>query len=288
MVHGGAAYPHAVVVDQDLLDHVESPSGLAPFHNPVAAELVRATCRVLPDTEAVACFDTTYFQDLPESAATYAVPRAWAERWPVRRFGAHGLSHAYAARCAARLVGAPLADLRVLTCHLGSGSSLAAVRAGRPVDTTMGMTPPEGLVMSTRSGTVDPGMLLWLMSGPGAGRRRPAAPVRAAGPVRDRRPARGHGSTGVTAGGGARLRRLPPPAASGGRRDGRRGAGRQKAVDGLAHLGLAIDPERNQRFTGDGDVSLEGASARTVVLRSNEDLEIAAQVERLLEGTHPL
>ena len=110
---------------------------------------------------AVACFDTAFHADLPAAARTYALPREWRERHGLRRFGFHGLSHAYASRRAAELLGRQ--DLRLVVAHLGSGASLAAVRGGRSVDTTMGFTPLEGLVMATRSGTVDPGLLLWLV-----------------------------------------------------------------------------------------------------------------------------
>ena len=110
----------------------------------------------------VACFDTAFHARIPAAAATYAVPREWTERWGVRRFGFHGLSHAYASRRAAELRRRRrCAELRIVTCHLGAGASLAAVRDGRSVDTTMGFTPLEGLVMATRSGDVDPGLLLW-------------------------------------------------------------------------------------------------------------------------------
>ena len=112
---------------------------------------------------SVACFDTAFHGDMPAAAATYAVPAAWRERWPLRRFGFHGLSHAYAAARTASLLERPLESLRVVTCHLGAGASLCAVSGGRSVDTTMGFTPLEGLVMATRSGTVDPGMVLWLL-----------------------------------------------------------------------------------------------------------------------------
>lgn len=309
VVHGGADYPRAVAVDQALLDYLESPTGLAPLHNPVAAELVRATSRVLPDLDAVACFDTTYFQDLLEAAATYAVPRAWIEQWGLRRFGAHGLSHAYAARRAAHLVGSPLADLRVLTCHLGSGSSVAAVRHGRPVDTTMGLTPLEGLVMSTRSGTVDPGMLLWLARHAGLGLDQIDDALQhesglrglcGTGDLREVMAARSSHPEAALAYDvyAHRLRReiaamaaatqgVDVLAFTGG--IGEHAADlRRDTVDGLAHLGLTIDPERNQGFSGDGDVSLGGSAAQTIVLRSGEDLEIASQAQLLLEGTYSL
>ena len=116
-----------------------------------------------PDVPHVACFDTAFHAGIPDEAALYALPRDWTERFGLRRFGFHGISHAWASRRAAEMLGREQAGLRLVTCHLGAGASLAAVRDGGSVDTTMGFTPNEGLVMATRSGSVDPGMLLWLI-----------------------------------------------------------------------------------------------------------------------------
>src|SRR5262249_12227829 len=118
---------------------------------------------VVPDLPAVAAFDTAFHATMPDRAATYALPREWNQRYGLRRYGFHGLSHAHAVRRAAELVGRPLAELRLVSCHLGAGASLCAVRDGRSVDTTMGFTPLAGLVMQTRVGSVDPGLLLWLL-----------------------------------------------------------------------------------------------------------------------------
>jgi acetate kinase len=117
---------------------------------------------VLPGVPAVACFDTAFHATMPPAATTYALPRRWRERFQLRRYGFHGLSHAYASRRAREML-APRSSARLVTCHLGAGASLAAVRDGASVDTTMGFTPLEGLVMATRCGSVDPGMLLWLL-----------------------------------------------------------------------------------------------------------------------------
>ena len=150
---------------------------LAPLHQPVALDAIEAVRRAAPDVPAVACFDTAFHADLPTAARTYALPREWRERHGLRRYGFHGLSYAYACRRAAELLGRD--DLRLVVAHLGSGASLAAVRAGRSMDTTMGFTPLEGLVMATRAGTVDPGLVLWLVEHGradrigGARRRRP-------------------------------------------------------------------------------------------------------------------
>jgi acetate kinase len=133
---------------------------LAPLHNPPALALVDLVRSLRPGLPAVACFDTAFFARLPPEAATYALPEAWRQGLGIRRYGFHGLSHAYAVRRAAELV--PGAE-RLVTCHLGSGASLAAVARGRPVDTTMGFTPLEGLVMATRAGSVDPGALVFVL-----------------------------------------------------------------------------------------------------------------------------
>ena len=131
------------------------------MHNPPAVAAMRAL-EPAPGLPTVACFDTAFHASLPAAASTYALPASWRERWPLHRFGFHGLSHAYAARRAAELLQHPPSELRLVTAHLGAGASLAAVKDGRSVDTTMGFTPLEGLVMATRSGSVDPGLLLWL------------------------------------------------------------------------------------------------------------------------------
>jgi acetate kinase len=163
VVHGGPRHTGPARVDPALIAYLGSISHLAPLHNPRALAGIEATERLLPDVPAVACFDTTFHATLPPAARTYAVPAEWNVRYGLRRYGFHGLSHAYAVRRAAELVGRPLEDLRIVSCHLGAGASLAAVREGRSVDTTMGFTPLAGLVMNTRPGTLDPGLLLWLL-----------------------------------------------------------------------------------------------------------------------------
>jgi acetate kinase len=162
VVHG-AEMTAPVVVDDAVRARIEGLTSLAPLHQPRALAGIDATRRAFGDVSSVACFDTAFHGDMPAAAATYAVPAAWRERWPLRRYGFHGLSHAYAAARTASLLARPLESLRVVTCHLGAGASLCAVSGGRSVDTTMGFTPLEGLVMATRSGTVDPGLVLWLL-----------------------------------------------------------------------------------------------------------------------------
>jgi acetate kinase len=166
VVHGGTRTESAVV-DEALLADIDALSSLAPLHNPRAVAGIEAVGRVLAGVAQVACFDTAFHARMPAAAATYAVPAAWRDRHGVRRYGFHGLSHAYAARRAAQIVNRPLEELRIVTCHLGGGASLAAIAGGRSIDTTMGFTPLEGLVMATRSGSVDPGLVLWLIGSAG-------------------------------------------------------------------------------------------------------------------------
>jgi len=162
VVHGGALFTEPVRLDDRVDEILTRLADLAPLHNPPAIAGIRALHSMLPGIPQVACFDTSFHADLPLKAATYALPRQWREDWGLRRYGFHGLSHAWASRRSAELLERPLGRLRLVTAHLGAGASLAAVSGGRSVDTTMGFTPLEGLVMARRSGSVDPGIVLWV------------------------------------------------------------------------------------------------------------------------------
>ena len=161
IVHGGERFRDAVLINSEVEGALRELAELAPLHQPKSLAALDEVSTALPDLPAVACFDTAFHATLPEAAATYALPASWRERFGLRRYGFHGLSHAYAARRSGELLGR--APRRLVVCHLGAGASLAAISDGRSVDTTMGFTPLEGLVMATRSGSVDPGMLLWLL-----------------------------------------------------------------------------------------------------------------------------
>ena len=162
IVHGGTEFTGPELIDARIIEQLRALTDLAPLHQPKSLAGLEAVTAVLPDVPAVACFDTAFHSTIPPAAATYAVPAEWRERYGVRRYGFHGLSHAYASRRAMELTNLPITGGRVVTCHLGAGASLCAVRDGRSVDTTMGFTPLEGLVMATRSGSIDPGLVLWL------------------------------------------------------------------------------------------------------------------------------
>ena len=290
VVHGGSEFTAPVRLDDGVMARIEALTPLAPLHQPRALAAVRAVGTPAP---AVACFDTAFHATIPPAAATYALPGEWRRRWDLRRFGFHGLSHAYAARRA----GAG----RVVSCHLGAGASLCAVLDGRSVDTTMGFTPLEGLVMATRSGSVDPGLVLWLSTQAGMdpadihdGLERSSGLAGLTGGSGDMRDV----VAGLQAGDPAaelafsvyvhRLRReIGAMTAALGGLDTlvfTGGVGehqppvRASVAEGLGFLDVAIDGSRNAATTGDGDVSAPGAPVRTLVVTAREDLEIASQV----------
>ena len=163
LVHGGDAVPRPTVIDERLRTQMDKLTGLAPLHVPPALDIVDRLRRRLPDVPQVACPDTAFHAELPAAAATYPLPSDWRSRWGLRRYGFHGLSYAWATRRTARLLHREVGDLHLVIAHLGGGASVCAVRGGRSVDTSMGFTPLDGVPMSTRSGAVDPGMLLWLL-----------------------------------------------------------------------------------------------------------------------------
>ncbi|MFL6087078.1 MAG: acetate kinase, partial [Mycobacterium sp.] len=162
VVHGGPDLYRPTLVDDELVAKLEELAPLAPLHNPPAVLGIRVARKTLPGVPHVAVFDTAFFHDLPPEAATYAIDREIAERWHIRRYGFHGTSHQYVSEQVAAFLDVPLARLSQIVLHLGNGASASAIVGGRPVDTSMGLTPMEGLVMGTRSGDIDPGVLTYL------------------------------------------------------------------------------------------------------------------------------
>ncbi|KAA8970032.1 acetate kinase [Mycobacterium sp.] len=162
IVHGGMTFYRPTVVDDAVIAKLAELGPLAPLHNPPAIRGVELARTMLPGVPHVAVFDTAFFHDLPAAAATYAIDRELAERWRIRRYGFHGTSHRYVSEQAAAFLGRPLTELNQVVLHLGNGASASAIAAGRPVDTSMGLTPLEGLVMGTRSGDIDPGIIGYL------------------------------------------------------------------------------------------------------------------------------
>jgi acetate kinase len=292
VVHGGERFRVPALIDDAVVAALRDLVDLAPLHQPAALAGIEAVGRVLPGIPAVACFDTAFHADLPSAAATYALPREWRERFGLRRFGFHGLSHAYAAR--------RVAAARVVTCHLGAGASLAAVRDGRCVDTTMGFTPMEGLVMATRAGSVDPGVLLWLLrhgvdaDGLERGLDREGGLSGLAGDpdmravlARDDGDARlavdvyVHRLRGSIAAMAAAMDGLDGLVFTGGVGE-HAPAVRERAAAGLGFLGVALDAEANAKASGDAEIGAAGAAVRTLVITAREDLEVARQVRMTL------
>ena len=302
IVHGGERFREPVLIDDGVVAALRELSTLAPLHQPKSLGALEAVSRELPSVPAVACFDTAFHATLPAAAATYALPAEWRARWSLRRYGFHGLSHAYAARRAAELLRPE--DLRVVTCHLGAGASLAAVRDGRSVDTTMGFTPLEGLVMATRSGSVDPGLVLWLLEHEQmdeaelanalehssglrglAGtpdmrevlRRREAGDEEAAlaFEVYVHRLRAGIGAMAAALGG------LDALLFTGGVGE-RSPLLREETCLGLGFLGVEVDSEANAAARGDAELTAAGAAVRVLVVNAREDLEIAHQVRGVL------
>jgi acetate kinase len=305
VVHGGTHYQRGVRIDQDVKRVIREFAPLAPQHNPVALAVIEAIEQALPSVPQVAAFDTAFHHTLPPRAYLYGVPFEWYERWGVRRFGFHGLSHAYCAERAAALLDRPLEQTKIITCHLGSGCSLCAVDGGRSVATTMGFTPLDGVVMGSRSGAVDPGLVLHLietgrfdasalraalshdsglkgLSGISADMRAVSA-ASAAGDthaalaidVYTTRIREAIGALSVALGGLDALTFAD-------------GVGencpeiRAAICTGLAWLGITLDPAANERVQPDCDIAAADARVRVLVIRTREASMVAREVRRLV------
>ncbi len=310
VVHGGSLFTEAVMLGESVNDDLDRLAELAPLHNPPSTEAIRLLLNIRPAIPQVACFDTSFHAHMPPHARTYPIPRDWTSRWNIRRYGFHGLSHDWATQRAAELVHRPREDLRMVSAHIGSGASLAAVAGGRSVDTTMGFTPLEGLAMSTRSGTIDPGIVFWLqreaglgidqieqtletgsgllgMSGLSGDLRRV---IEAAG-TGDRSAALAYDvyvhriRTGIAAM-AASIGGLDTVIFTGGA--GERSARlRNDVCAGLDFLGITLDPGANDAASGDAIVSAPRSAVRVAVVVAREDRIIAQQVRKALHGGGP-
>ncbi len=293
-------------VDDALLGHLDAIAGLAPLHDARAIATMRTLEAIRPDLPVVACFDTAFHVSIPDAAATYAVPWSWTTDLGLRKLGFHGLSHAYASRRAAELLDRPLESLRTVTAHLGSGASLAAVLGGVSVDTTMGFTPIDGLVMSTRSGSVDPGVVApgdaSPRPDPRRGRSAARAPLRSPGALRclGRHAGSGRGrgpgdprarlAVDVTvhrlragiAAMAAAMAGLDALVFTGGVGEHSPRIRRDACAD-LAFLGIELDDTRNSDPpAGDLDLAVPAAGVRVLRISAREDVEIARQVREVL------
>jgi acetate kinase len=308
-VHGGTVFTGPVRIDEAVRAQLRDLTDLAPLHQPKSLAALDAVTAQLPGIAAVACFDTAFHASLPADAATYAVPREWRQRYGIRRYGFHGLSHSYCSQRAAQLLARPLGGLRIITCHLGAGASLAAVLDGRSVDTTMGFTPLEGLVMATRSGTVDPGLVLWLeehehlsphevttaleersgllaLAGTSDMREVEAAADRGDPDAVLAIDVYLHRLVGGIAAMTAATRGLDVLVFTGGVGE-HSSTLRMRAVQRLTFLGVAIDTHRNDSAHHDSDITAAETTVRTMVITAREDLQIAREARQLLDTHSP-
>ncbi len=305
VVHGGPDFSDPVVIDDRVIARIEALSPLAPLHNPGAVAGIRAA-RAQLQVPHVAVFDTAFFATLPRAAATYALPRDLAERHRIRRYGMHGTSHRYVSRAVPELVGRSPAELNQVVLHLGNGCSASAVRGGRAIDTSMGLTPLQGLVMGTRSGDVDPGLHSYLHREAGLtigevdALLNQQSGLKGLSGVNDFRQLQQRRSEGDEHAALAfdvyvhRLRHyLGAYLVQLGRLDVltfTAGVGennpalRAAVVEGLQGLGLAVDPARNEAPSREARIiSPDGSPVAVAVVPTNEELEIARQTITLLE-----
>jgi acetate kinase len=303
IVHGGSRYTAAVCITPEVERAIDELAELAPLHNPASLEVIRAVKQSLPDVPQVAAFDTAFHASLPERARTYPVPRSWTRDWAVRRYGFHGLSHAYCSRRAMAMLSRK--KLRLVIAHLGNGASMSAVRDGVCVDTSMGFTPMEGLMMGTRSGTVDPGLLIYLQRQKGFDVEKldhalnnESGLLGVSGVSSDLRQV----MMATANNDDARLaieiyvhrirQMIGAMAATLGGTDAlvfTAGVGensveiRERVCDNLDFLGLKLNREANRTGRPDVDVALPDSTARILVIATREDLTILREMRGLIE-----
>jgi acetate kinase len=283
IVHGGVRFKAPVVIDQEVEEEIADLALIAPLHNTPALQALGQARRVLPDVPHVAVFDTAFHATIPDEAAVYAVPRRWTEEWGLRRFGFHGLSVQWSAE--------RVSASRLVVCHLGGGCSVTAVLDGRSVDTTMGFTPLEGVPMAARSGSVDPGILLFLL------RERFLSLEELDHELEHESGLKALGGLESPLGFGVYTYRIASAAAAMasalGGVDGlvfTAGVGenvpavRAEICRRLAFLGIELDAAANETATPDVEISARGSAARVVVVSAREEV-VVARAARALVGS---
>lgn len=305
VVAGGEYFKESTVVEGDVLEKIEELSLLAPLHNPANAAGVRAFKELLPDITSVVVFDTSFHTSMPEKAYRYPLPTKYYTENKVRKYGAHGTSHQFVAGEAAKLLGRPLEDLKLITCHIGNGASITAVKGGQSVDTSMGFTPLGGVMMGTRTGDIDPAIIPYLMqytedfNTPEAISHilnRESGLMGVSGKSSDMRDviaAKKEGDHDATLAYEIYIDRIQ-------KHIGQylavlngadaiiftAGVGenatdvRKDVISGISWFGCDVDPEKNV-FGVTGDISTEAAKIRVLVIPTDEELVIARDVERL-------
>lgn len=307
VVHGGSGFGDAVLIDDDVIARIEEFVPLAPLHNPAGITGIRVARRLFPDVPHVAVFDTGFHRTLPPHAHTYAVPRSWTRDLGVRRYGFHGISFAHVSRRTAELLGRPPGELNLIVLHLGNGASAAAIEGGASVDTSMGMTPLEGLVMGSRSGDVDPSLPAYLSRRTGMSpqeiddalnRRSGMLALAGDNDMREvwRRVDAGdqdarlaidvycHRLRKYVGAYYAVLRRVDAVVftAGIGEHDARI---RERALSGLERLGITLDPARNHAAgPPERVISADGSEVTVLVVPTDEGREIAARTLAVIRG----
>ncbi len=304
VVHGGRRYEKAVMIDEDVIDAIRECIPLAPLHNPANLEGIMTLRRLAPQLPQVAVFDTAFHQSMPPEAYRYALPKELEEEG-VRRYGFHGISHHYLTRRTAKLLGKNRDRLNMITIHLGNGASMAAIENGRSIDTTMGMTPLEGLVMGTRCGDLDPGVVLWLCESKGMDARDADALLNRRSGLRglcgtiDMREIVSRQSAGDEDASFAfrlfcrRIRKyIGAYTALLGRVDAIVFSGgigtnspevREEVCRGLAGFGIDIDSEKNRQKVDDAVlIQSDGSRVAVAAIRTDEELQIAQESLALL------
>jgi acetate kinase len=305
VVHGAEQFSDSTVIDESVLNGIKDCIELAPLHNPPNIIGIEACEKLLPGTPNVAVFDTAFHQTMPKKAYLYALPYDYYQKHRIRKYGFHGTSHKYVAERVAMHLKRPLKELKVVTCHLGNGSSICAVDGGKSVETSMGYTPLDGLMMGTRCGSIDPAIVTWLMEKEGIDAQRindimnkNSGMIGVTGLSSDFRDVTAAMETGdkrailgmemftyqvrkyigqyaaamggidalvFTAGIGENVQHV-----------------RMSIVKGLEFLGIEVDPVKNEVRARDCDISTPSAKVRTYVIATNEELAIARDTARLL------
>ncbi len=308
VVHGGEAFHHSVLIDKHVMEGISDLSPLAPLHNPANLAGIEVAMAQAPNTPQVAVFDTAFHQTIPVHSFLYALPFTLYEKEKVRRYGFHGTSHSYVAKAAARFLGRPFTSLKTITLHLGNGASAAAIHNGSCQDTSMGMTPLEGLVMGTRSGDLDPAILFYLA-------RETGMTLNELDELLNKK----SGLKGIC--GDNDMRTITERIKQGDKQAALAleifcyrlkkyigsylavlggadcivftgGIGehsslvRQKSCAGLKDLGIVLDPEKNELRSGEARaIHLQQSKVQVLVIPTNEELEIAAQTLKLISST---
>jgi acetate kinase len=307
VVHGGERFAQSVLITPDVLEAIRDCIEIAPLHNPPNVKGIEACQKLVPRVPQVVVFDTAFHQTMPRHAYLYGIGYSFYERYRIRRYGFHGTSHLYVAQRAAALLKKPLSRLRLITCHLGNGCSMAAVDRGRSVDTSMGFTPLEGLLMGTRSGDTDPAIVFYLMEKEGltpgqasdlfnkqSGLKGLSGISSDMRELLKEQEARNERATVAVQMFAYRVKKyLGAYAAAMGGLDAvvfTGGIGenapliRQMACSGLEVLGIRIDQARNDQVAGkEAVVSVLGSRVRVLVIPTNEELMIARDTRRILE-----